>query len=54
MSDAKWKVPQPGDPGTPRDVTREEDVVWDGNKPEKYSGVAPKKATPKKAAGDAA
>lgn len=54
MSDTNWHPPQPGDPGTPRDVNRESDIVWDGNQPEKYAGQnqesktespAPKKAT---------
>lgn len=31
MSDPSFNPPQPGDPGTPRDVNRPEDVVWDGN-----------------------
>lgn len=30
MSDPSFNPPQPGDPGTPRDVNRPEDVVWDG------------------------
>lgn len=49
MSDASWTPPQPGDPGTPRDVNREEDIVWDGNKPEKYAGQSPEVQEPKKA-----
>jgi hypothetical protein len=49
MSDTNWQPPQPGDPGTPRDVNREEDVVWDGNQPDKYSGQPAKKAAAKKA-----
>jgi len=41
MSDPNFQAPQPGDPGTPRDVTREGDVVWDGNDPERYAGQTP-------------
>lgn len=50
MSDVNWTPPQPGDPGTPRDVNREEDVVWDGNDPEKYAGQTPEVKPAKKAA----
>lgn len=49
MSDPNWQQPNPGDPGTPRDVNREEDIVWDGNKPEKYAGQTQEVAEPKKA-----
>jgi hypothetical protein len=53
MSDPNWTQPQPGDPGTPRDVNREENIVWDGNRPEKYAGQSevsqPKKAVKKAA-----
>lgn len=50
MSDVNWKAPEAGDPGTPRDVNREEDIVWDGNQPEKYAGQTPEVQEPKKAA----
>lgn len=53
MSDPNWKAPEPGDPGTPRDVNRDGDIVWDGNDPERFAGQGestedvnePKKAT---------
>ncbi len=41
MSDPNWQQPQAGDPGTPRDVNRESDVVWDGRDTEKYAGQEP-------------
>jgi len=49
MSDASWTPPKAGDPGTPRDVNREDDIVWDGNNPEKYAGQTPETQGPKKA-----
>lgn len=53
MSDPNWTQPQPGDPGTPRDVNDESHIVWDGNDPEKYAGQTaeqPAKKAAKKAA----
>jgi hypothetical protein len=41
MSDPNWQPPQAGDPGTPRDVNRESDVVWDGRDTAKYAGQEP-------------
>lgn len=54
MSDVNWTQPRPGDPGTPRDVNRDEDVVWDGTDPKRRANQssegdqATKKAAPKK------
>lgn len=50
MSDTNWTQPEPGDPGTPRDVNREGDVVWDGTDPEKYAGQTAENAEAEKPA----
>lgn len=49
MSDPSFNPPQPGDPGTPRDVNRPEDVVWDGTPDDSQEQAQEQESQPRKA-----